>query len=172
MNAYKYFKRKLGNFIYDDMFYMIINYFVAYIPFWNIRKQIYKLFGMKIGKGSRIAMRCIVLGQKGCHGIEIGEDNVINEYCLLDGRSGLIIGNSNSISMYAKIYSGTHRTNSDTFEYIGRPTKILNNTWIGTNAIILPGSIIDDFSVISASSLFNGKTERGGGIRRSTSKVY
>ena len=163
MKTYKVLKQKLGNFIYDDMFYIIINYFVAYIPFWSVRKQLYRLFGMKIGKGSRIAMRCIILGRKGCHGIEIGEDNVINEYCLLDGRSGLKIGNSNSISMYAKLYSGTHRTNSETFEYIGRETIIANNTWIGTSAILLPGSVVNDFSVISANSLFNGKTERGGG---------
>lgn len=77
-------KQKLGNLIYDDLFYLIINYIIAYIPSWTIRKFMYRLFGMKIGNGSRIAMRCVVLGRKGCHGIEIGEDNVINEYCLLD----------------------------------------------------------------------------------------
>lgn len=155
-------KEKIGDFIYNDVFYIIINYFIAYIPFWTIRKALYQVFGMKIGNGTRIAMRCVVIGQKGCRGIVIGEDNVINEYCLLDGRSGLEIGNSNSISMYTKIYSGTHRTHSENFEYIGRKTILHNNTWIGTSAIILPGSEINDFSVISANSLFNGTTEEKG----------
>lgn len=155
-------KRSCGKILYDDIFYIILNYVVAYIPIWNVRKVLYRIFGMKIGKGTRIAMRCIVMGQKGCHGIEIGEDNVINEYVLLDGRSGLKIGNSNSISMYSKIYTGTHGTWSNTFEYVGRETQIHNNIWLGTSAIILPGSEIQDFAVIGANSLFKGVAEKKG----------
>ena len=90
-------KHKIGCIVYDDIFYIIINYFVAYIPCWTIRKLLYQCFGMVIGHGSRIAMRCVVMGQKGCHGIVIGENNVINEYCLLDGRSGLVLGNNNNL---------------------------------------------------------------------------
>ena len=134
-------RHRCGQILYDDIFYIILNYFVAYIPFWNIRKILYRLFGMEIGKNSRVAMRCIVMGQKGCHGICIGENNVINEYVLLDGRSGLLIGNNNSISMFAKIYTGTHKTHSNQFEYIGKRTFIGNNCWIGAAAVILPGGV-------------------------------
>lgn len=165
-------KHKIGCIVYDDIFYIIINYFVAYIPCWTIRKLLYQCFGMVIGHGSRIAMRCVVMGQKGCHGIVIGENNVINEYCLLDGRSGLVLGNNNSISMYSKIYSGTHRLNSNSFEYIGRKTVVKNNIWIGTSAIILPGSTIEDFSVISANSLFNGNTKKNGVYMGVPAKYY
>ena len=38
---------------------MFINYFVAYIPSWTIRKLFYRAVGMKIGKGSRIKQVCI-----------------------------------------------------------------------------------------------------------------
>lgn len=150
---------RIYEFIHDDIFFILINYFVAYIPFWTIRKWLYKLFGIKIGKNSRIAMKCVILGPKG---IEIGDRNVINEFVLMDGRSGLKIGNDNSISMYAKIYSGTHITDSATFEYKGLKTVLEDNCWIGTSAIILPGSIVKDFSVISANSLYKGVTEEKG----------
>ena len=155
----KTIRSRIRAFIYDDINFLILNYFVAYIPFWTLRKWLYRLFGMKIGKNSRIAMRCVILGPKG---IEIGERNVINEFVLIDGRSGLKIGNDNSISMYAKIYSGTHITDSPNFEYKGLKTVIMDNVWIGTSAIILPGSIINDFSVISANSLYRGKTQERG----------
>lgn len=145
--------------IHDDIFFILINYIIAYIPFWTVRKCFYRMFGMKIGKKSRIAMRCVVLGPRG---IEIGDGNVINEFVLLDGRSGLKIGNDNSISMYAKIYSGTHVTDSPTFEYKGLKTTIQDNCWIGTSAIIMPGSIISDFSVVGANSLYRGLTKEKG----------
>lgn len=143
----------IWNFIINDIEYIVLNYFVAYIPLWTVRKFLYRICGMKIGKKSRIAMRALVFKPQG---IEIGERNVINEFVLLDGRSGLKIGSDNSISMFAKLYSGTHDSNSDTFEYRGRCTTLCDNCWIGTSAIIMPGSKVSDFAIISANSLFKG----------------
>ena len=143
----------IWNFIHNDVEYIVLNYFVGYIPLWTVRKFLYRIFGMKIGKKSRIAMRAVVFRPRG---IEIGERNVINEFVLLDGRSGLKIGNDNSISMYAKIYSGTHNSNSDTFAYRGDVTTLCDNCWIGTSAIVMPGSTVSDFAIISANSLFKG----------------
>ncbi len=68
-----------------DFVYIFINYFVAGIPCWSIRKMLYKLFGMKIGKGSRINMKCFVIEP---WNVKIGENSIINEVCLIDGRGG------------------------------------------------------------------------------------
>ena len=132
----------LKNILYD-LGYMFTNYFVAYIPSWIIRKSLYRLLGMHIGKGSRINMRCIIMAP---YRICIGENTIINEFCLLDGRGGLTIGNNTSISMYAKIYTATHKSYSEEFEYI-------------TNAVVMPGSIVEDFNIISVNSVFKGKTK-------------
>ena len=158
----------IWSFVYNDIEYIILNYFVAYIPLWTVRKFLYKLFGMKIGKKTRIAMRAIVFKPSG---IEIGERNVINEFVLLDGRSGLKIGDDNSISMFAKIYTGTHNPHSDTFAYRGGRTIICDNCWIGTSAIVLPGSNINDFATISANSLFKGVAAEKG-IYQGVPAVY
>ena len=37
-----------------DCKYVFLNGFVNKIPIWNIRVTLYKMMGMKIGKGSRI----------------------------------------------------------------------------------------------------------------------
>lgn len=150
---------RIGHYMHNDIEYIFLNYFVAYIPIWTVRKLLYRVFGMKIGKHSRIAMRAIVFNPKG---IEIGQRNVINEFVLLDGRSGLKIGNDNSISMFVKIYTGTHNSHSDSFEYRGMVTTLCDNCWIGTSAIIMPGSTVNDFAIISANSLFKGVAEEKG----------
>ena len=56
---------KIKKVIYD-LQYIFVNYFIAYIPFWAIRKIMYKIFGLKIGKGSRINMRCILMSYYRC----------------------------------------------------------------------------------------------------------
>lgn len=71
-----------------NLIYIFVNYFVNYIPVWTIRKLIYRCVGMKIGKGTRINMRCVILAP---WKIRIGENTMINEYTLLDGRGGLIL---------------------------------------------------------------------------------
>ena len=40
-----------------DLLLVFLNYFVARIPCWHIRKLFYFIFGLKIGKGSRINQR-------------------------------------------------------------------------------------------------------------------
>lgn len=59
-----------------------------------MQKIFYIMFGMKIGKGSRINMRCIIMNT---WNIVIGNNSIINEYTLIDGRGGVIIGNNCSV---------------------------------------------------------------------------
>ena len=149
-------KGRIWRILYDDIEYIILNHFVNHIPCWSIRKIAYYICGMRIGKGSRISMGAIIIRPSR---IQIGENSIINENVLLDGREGLSIGNNNSISMYVKIYTGTHSISSPTFEYKGHPTIIRDNCWLGTSSIIMPGSSLMDFTVIGANSVFHGKTE-------------
>lgn len=145
--------------IKNDILYILINYFIENIPFWTIRKAFLCLLGMKIGKNSRIAMKCIIFAPKK---IEIGENSTINEHCLLDGRGYLKIGNNNSISMYSKIYTRSHLLNSDDFSCYEKKVEIKDNCWLGAACVIMPGSIINDFSVVSVNSVFKGISEEKG----------
>lgn len=152
-----------------DLQYLLANYFIAYLPCWTLRKLLYRAIGMKIGKGSRIAMRCVVLSP---HKIRLGRGNVINEFALLDGRAGLELGDNNSVSMYAKLYTGTHQSHSDTFAYRGKPTRLADNCWIGTAAIVMPGSQICDFAIVGANSLFPGGVAQEKGIYQGVPAQY
>ena len=142
-----------------NFIYIFTNCFINSIPFWGIRKFFYRLLGMKIGKGSRINMHCIVMSP---WKITIGKHTMINDYVLLDGRGILTIGNNTNISMYSVIYTGTHKSYSDSFEYYTKETKIKDCCWIGTRSVIMPGSVISDLVIIGVQSVFKGVAESNG----------
>lgn len=69
----------------SNLVYIFCNYFVAYIPCWTVRKFFYRCLGMKLGRGTRINMRCVIMTP---WKIKIGENTMINEYALIDGGGG------------------------------------------------------------------------------------
>ena len=146
------FKKALKVFLCDAD-YIFLNYFVANIPCWWIRKLFYLLHGMKLGKKSRINMKCIVYAP---WKISIGENTVINEHVLLDGRGHLTIGENVAISMFSILYTASHYSWSSDFQYYTKPTVIHSGVWIGARAIIMPGSEIGEYSIVSANSVYNG----------------
>lgn len=143
----------------DDAKYILLNMVVMRFPAWTVRRFFLRKMGMKIGNGSRIGINCVVVNPSG---IVIGERTIVNEFCHLDGRGGLYIGDNCSISVYAKIITATHMVNSKKFDYAADKTIIESNVWLGCQAIILNESYIERGSVIGAGCVFKGRTESNG----------
>lgn len=132
-----------------EIIYIFYNYFVCNIPFWFIRKLLYQMGGMKIGKKSIILMKTKVIFP---WRIKIGDRATINECCFLDGRGGLEIGNDASISIFTILLTGSHDSKSSDFAY--KPDKIIigENVWIGARSIILAGAELKYACLIGAGS--------------------
>ena len=130
--------------------YNITNHLVSNFPIWGVRKLYYKLRGMKIGKGSYILRGTVVRSPKK---IVIGERTIINEYCFLDGRSGIEIGNDVTIAVYSKLISGGHVIDDDEFGYTGEKITIGDNVAVFADAIVLAGARLKLGTVISAGSV-------------------
>lgn len=139
--------------VLSDLKYIWLNMFVAYIPAWWLRKCFYRLAGMKIGQRCRIGIGTKIIRPKN---IKLGDGCIINEYCHLDGRGGLTIGNETSISIYCKIVSASHDLNSNDFKYQSNKIEIHDHVFIGANAMILENTIIKRGAVIGASSVAKG----------------
>lgn len=135
---------------------MVANCFVNKIPAWWLRKILYKSLGMKIGKYARIGIGTIVVYPKR---ISIGDRAIINEYCFLDGRGELYIGNNVSISIYSRLVSASHKLNNDYFEYQYSPIVIENYAFVGTGAIVLEGTHLGEGCCIGAGAVVKGHYE-------------
>ena len=150
--------KKMKEFL-QGVHYCFCNYFIAYIPFWIVRKFFYQMLGMKIGKDARILMRVTILAPSK---IVIGERVCINEYCYLDGRGGIEIGDDSSISVYTYINTGQHLIN-DQFKYYSKKVRIADHVWICARSNILGGADIQTGCVICAgSTVKSGEYERLG----------
>ena len=130
--------------------YYVLNNIISIIPCWSLRKIIYRLYGIKIGKGTRIDMRLFVMRGES---LSIGFNSHINRNTMLDARGGLVIGNHVSISHNVVIMSGGHNVNSSTFEGEHLPIKIEDYVWIGVNAVVLKGVTIGKGAIVAAGAV-------------------
>lgn len=123
---------------------------VGHVPCHNYRRFYYRLFGMKIGKGSTLHMHARFYNP---FNIAIGEDSTIGEDAVLDGRDKLIIGNHVDIATGVMIYNAEHDIKDPSFRAIHAPVIIQDYVFIGPRAIILPGVTIKKGAVVGAGAV-------------------
>lgn len=139
---------RLYNCVLD--FKLMILRWTGYVPSHTFREIIYKLAGIKIGKGSTIHMFANFFQPRN---IEIGKDTIIGDRCFLDGRAKLKIGSHTAIASQVLIYNSQHDIDSKDFKPIEKPVEISDYVFIGPRAIILPGVKIGKGAVIAAAAV-------------------
>jgi len=126
------------------------------IPSHHFRRFCYRLCGVKIGKGSTVHMQTVFYDPRN---ITIGEDSIIGEGTVLDGRDKLTIGNHVDIASEVMIYNGEHDINDENFKAVFAPVTIEDYVFIGPRAIILPGVTIKKGAVIGAGAVVTKDVE-------------
>lgn len=155
----------------------------VYIYRWSgiIQRSVFRLFGMKIGKGSKVGNLKVTWP----HRVKIGNNSVIEKaYLKYDGPYGegyrIIIGNQCFIGMGVEI-NCCHKIIIKDHVLIASGTKIVDHNhsitkgslihkqpssdickivieedvWIGFNSVLLPGSKMGKGSVLAAQSVLN-----------------
>ena len=123
---------------------------VGYIPSHFVRRFFYRLFGVKIGKGSTIHMGAVFYEPRN---IVIGDDTIIGEGAVLDGREKLIFGNHVDVASQVMFYNGEHDIDDKDFKPVFSPVIIEDYVFIGPRAIILPGVTIKKGAVVAAGAV-------------------
>lgn len=133
-----------------EEFVIMIIHGISKIELHHLRRFFFRLCGMKIGKGSTIhtGARFYRLSN-----IEIGEDTIIGENSVLDGRDKLIIGNHVAVASEVMIYNSEHDIHDEDFRSISAPVFIDDYVFIGPRVIILPGVRVGKGAVIAAGAV-------------------
>lgn len=143
----------------STIFWELINFklkIVGFIPSHYFRRFCYRLCGVKIGKGSTIHMQAVFYDPRN---ITIGEDSIIGEGAVLDGREKLTIGNHVDIASEVMIYNGEHDINDEKFKAVFAPVIIEDYVFIGPRSIILPGVTIRKGAVVGAGAVVTKDVE-------------
>jgi len=136
--------------------YYLVNHIVASIPNYAVRHAVYRtVLGYSIGIGSSIHMNVFVSGKE----IRIGDYSTIGRRCYLDGRGGLFIGNSVSISPDVQFLTAQHDMNDPSFISTRDSVTIDDYVWVGTRALILPGVCIKKGAVVAAGAVVTKNVE-------------
>lgn len=143
---------RVANYWLDLVLYKLT--VTGYVPFHFYRRWVYRIFGIKIGKGSTIHMWARFYQPKN---IVIGEDSIIGDHAFLDGRARLEIGKHVDIASQVLIYNSEHNVNEEDFaandKVTQSPVEIGDYVFVGPRAIILPGVKIGKGAVIGAGAV-------------------
>ncbi len=123
---------------------------VGCVPSHNFRAFFYRLFGIKIGKGSTIHTKARFYDPRN---ISIGEDTIVGEGVVLDGRARLVIGSHVDIASEVMIYNSQHDIEDENFKAEDKSVIIEDYCFIGPRSIILPGVTIGRGAIIAAGAV-------------------
>jgi acetyltransferase-like isoleucine patch superfamily enzyme len=135
---------------------MILHFVSSCIPSHFVRRFFYRISGMKIGKGSALHMGARFYNPEN---IVIGEDTIIGENAVLDGRANLTIGNHVDTATGVMIYNAEHDIKDLNFKAVSAPVAIEDYVFIGPRAIILPGVTIKKGAVVGAGAVVTKDVE-------------
>ncbi|MDK4704660.1 acyltransferase [Rhizobium sp. CNPSo 4062] len=123
---------------------------------------IWKRGDVRIGERVHFRKGVVIDAQEGS--IEIGDHVSFNDYSILLGRGGIVIGNDVRIAAHAMVVSFDHN-----FDDVSRPIRlqgvtkkpivIEDDVWIGAGAKILGGAHVAKGCVIGANAVVKGRTK-------------
>lgn len=137
-------------------FEVMVLYYVGKIPSHILRRFFYRLAGVRIGKGSTIHTGARFYDPQT---VEIGEDSIIGEGVVLDGRAKLSIGNHVDIATDVMIYNSQHDVQSEDFHATTGEVIIEDYVFIGPRVIIQPGVAIGKGAVVAAGAVVTKTVE-------------
>jgi acetyltransferase-like isoleucine patch superfamily enzyme len=85
--------------------------------------------------------------------IRIGEHSIIGHGAVLDGRSGLTIGENVNLSSGVWIWTLQHDPQSPTFGTKGGPVVVEDYAWLSCRTVILPGVTIGRGAIVAAGAV-------------------
>ena len=133
------------------------NSLIGNAPSRILRAAYLRVYLARYGTGTGVQMGCRFLNGRKIH---LGDRNVINFGCLLDGRRhGIRTGHDVSIGPEATILTLGHDPQSADFADRGGAVTIGDHVWIGYRSIVLPGVTLGVGAVVWAGAIVTKNVE-------------
>lgn len=130
------------------------------LAFGFLRPYFWKLAGVRFEDCSTVCIRKNVFLEYP-RNVHIGTHFQINRDSYLQSNGQITIGNFVTISVGCKILTSSHRGNNHQIDVI-RSTELKNHCIIYANSIIMPGTIVGEYVIVSSGSVLSGSTEAKG----------
>lgn len=147
--------------------YSIIKFIENVGKFFRIKLKIiyWKLkYGKRIKIGKKLRFRkgfIINISRNGY--LEIGDNNAFNNYCSINCRKIIKIGDNNMFGENVKMYDHNHIFNDKNINmqksYIDKEVTIGNDNWIASNVTILSNTKLGNRNVVAANIVLNERYE-------------
>ena len=131
-------------------FEVFLLHLIGGVPSHHLRRFFYRLAGIRIGRGSTIHTGARFYDPKN---IIIGNDTIVGEGAVLDGREKLTIGDHVAVATEVMIYNSEHLIEDEDFIAKDEPVTIEDYCFIGPRAIILPGVKIGRGAIVAAGAV-------------------
>lgn len=141
---------------YVNGFRFLFILMVRHIPSHTLRNGIYRLLGLKFGRGSTIYGGAEL---RSLSTITIGKNTIIGHKAILDGRGGLEIGNNVNFSTGAWIWTSQHDKDDPYFKAMQGKVIIEDYAWISCRTTILPNVRIGKGAVVCAGAVVTKDVE-------------
>lgn len=125
--------------------------------FGEARAALYRLAGFDVGPHCNFASWIEMWGGKPPHTqVSIGRFVFINRGVKIDTNARVEIGDNVSIGPGAALLTTSHVSSPErrAGPHVCAPIKIGHGAWIGTNAVILLGSVVPPFGLVPANGLW------------------
>jgi putative colanic acid biosynthesis acetyltransferase WcaF len=142
--------------LYSWYFFRIILFDNPFIISYRLKAFILRLHGAKIGDSFIIKPGVNI---KFPWKLECGDFVSIGENAWIDNLDHVIIENQVTISQGAYILTGNHNFKKKSFDLITKPVIIKKGAWIGARAIICPGVIMANHSIVTVGSTLTVNTK-------------
>ncbi len=129
----------------------IYNRVITFLPSFTIRHWVLRyIYGMKIGRGTNVEMGVRLFSPER---IKIGDHSVVHFDAILDGRSGLEIGDCVDIGIQCHIWTLEHDIDDPDYGTKSGKVSIHDYAIIGGRSTVLPGIAIGEGAVVAVSAV-------------------
>lgn len=129
----------------------LCNEWINHIPLHSVRSFFCR---KRLGSCGRSVSFLIGVEFRSAFRVFIGDNVIVNQDVLLDGRGGVLkIGNNVDIAQETNIWTLQHDVHSDTHAAVGGDVTIGDYVWIASRVTILPGVKVGRGAVVACNSV-------------------